>query len=1527
MNLEDFDKPKLMDIQDFSSPEPPAVTSNQKSNNNKALMSIAISGDEESGVEQYENSMYELQNFGISETIDGGTKKAQEEAVQSSEGVLVEDLLDRNIDDQTKLGMAEGFGKLKEAPPSTQELFIESNLIEDGGYTTEDAERVRSLGAKIIKPYWEYQSKLQLLANSRLENLETSTIETIGEALEYWLIPFAEGVHTRKVLNGLLETTKSGKTADLINIVLAGDSNIEIKELLKSLPFEARIEIDKAMLNVLKDNSGIIFTKDNQFVQKMFIEKHLLGEYSTTDQWIDNAAGVLTAIPIIGTVLKVGKTAVRSKALFRALDLKGKTVAGASAAASVGKVAAQFNPIKGWKMADESMKDPIAAEKLFDSTPQDVAVEFIGPKPATPSGVVDPIPARPKKPVGDEEVLKQADTSGQIEFTAEEKASAVKSVTSDFQNVVGIQIQNAMTQVFSVGGTINIKAAYTSGEAGWSSAKEAKEQVMLALRSRGVSDSEVVVLKREPSGYVKKDNGTWEKEAADAAEGTEDIGDYIVQVNYTTKTNPNDVSNWSGLDVKNNFMDRVGALVGVGKAGSFSRHLLDIHSMLNPILTMSANVVVDKGALISRRITDLGDDFTKTFKKMSSEEKSQVDDYIKKANLEGLEHTPVQLHSMGFTPEAIKALTSWRKTWDTVYWLKNADLVKNLRGQGYQSLRVGNNNLLVRKKSMEFNNKNVYNPETGELDNLSKAEMRKLYDEGGYVGQSRTVIDVDGVPVENVLVRNNTKSYAKGLRETDQILEYRKGYYEINYDAPIFIDKIVRGKNGEKLYTQAVGMARDNVEARLMLSKWAKAENKTLKEYGDIRPNKNNERMSADDDFDIQMAQGLISQRARGKRLQEPTQPFTSGLDNSLVQDPIDALTSSARSIGAKVPMRDWLSTAKTRFIDQYGDFLPEVNGVKTFPRSIEKLQTTGTGKSGTSKEIADARTTWEYINYMEGGYVNSLDDSIKGTFRAIGNIMGDAGYGKSQRVMEWMASGRGVTGTAKGTAFQLYLALNPLRQILVQSHQMVRLAAINPEYVLTEMMKDLAEVQGSRLTGESTELHKFVVNSGQLDMITRSNLLNDSLTEITHQASQGVLGKVKEVATRISRASQKGGFEFGESNNVITSLLSFRNQAIKNGDDLSDPAVLDNIYAQARNYTYNMTKAGDMPYNQNAAGIVMQFLQVPHKAMTQTLFNRALTNKQKASALTFDTVMFGVPAYWAADKWFGDVLPEDPVLNEAIKNGIEGMMFNSLLNLIADDYSELDWTSLSATSAQGFGDLFVRVTEEGIGGLVTKSPSGQLVFGNNPRISNAIKNIAIFSGAMPEYEPVELLDVVKGLVSMASGLSNGFKSRLALKTGQMVNSSGKVILEEVTTAEGLGLLWGLPPDRARKLYETEKVIYEKSKAFKDDMDLWYKELKRQMYLSGDNNDATESALKSFSAGWLVFGDDEPEARKYISGLIKRDLKTGNVYLIERLFKLSGITPPAEFKRIIGNTPLSEEEKKIFYDIADQTEIRKSGED
>ena len=47
----------------------------------------------------------------------------------------------------------------------------------------------------------------------------------------------------------------------------------------------------------------------------------------------------------------------------------------------------------------------------------------------------------------------------------------------------------------------------------------------------------------------------------------------------------------------------------------------------------------------------------------------------------------------------------------------------------------------------------------------------------------------------------------------------------------------------------------------------------------------------------------------------------------------------------------------------------------------------------------------------------------------------------------------------------------------------------------------------------------------------------------------------------------------------------------------------------------------------------------------------------------------------------------------------------------------------------------------------------------------------------------------------------------------------------------------------------------------------------------------------------------------------------------QKLFKLSGILPPSEYRRVVDNSPMSDELKKTHYKIADQIENRESGED
>ena len=86
-------------------------------------------------------------------------------------------------------------------------------VVSDGGEKNEEQAEVRAQMANYIKPYWDFTSQMQALTNSELEKLETSTLETIGEALEYWFIPFAYNTHSRNVLEGMLEVTKSGPSS------------------------------------------------------------------------------------------------------------------------------------------------------------------------------------------------------------------------------------------------------------------------------------------------------------------------------------------------------------------------------------------------------------------------------------------------------------------------------------------------------------------------------------------------------------------------------------------------------------------------------------------------------------------------------------------------------------------------------------------------------------------------------------------------------------------------------------------------------------------------------------------------------------------------------------------------------------------------------------------------------------------------------------------------------------------------------------------------------------------------------------------------------------------------------------------------------------------------------------------------------------------------------------------------------------------------------------------------------------------
>tara|TARA_R110000764_G_scaffold8017_8_gene27545 strand:+ start:536 stop:5068 length:4533 start_codon:yes stop_codon:yes gene_type:complete len=1489
MNLEDFSEDSDATFEDFESLEGEVTPNKAKSSiNNKALMNIALSENPEEAAKNYSSAMDEFETTGKSETLKSLEKQSQVELVKKAEETLIGELVNEEISDENKMTMAGGFTVLREdAAISTQEQYIDLVLTKENGSETAEQEAVLSSMIGLSQPYYQNKVDLQYLVNSYIGGLDFEFSSVYVDMLEL-MIPAAYNKQSAGVLGSLKESIEGEDTTGFMEFLFAGNSRMDMTRMIKNLPMEDRLPLQKLMLEAVNGEEGSIYLpKDNDFLKMEFMNSVVDGTYSTSDQITDNILSVLDFIPFVNLLSK------SPKFLSRLGDAGKSKVVGSPNPTSIGQTTLENNPLEGYRLVEDSMENEDVAKAVFGTDSKGVAVEALGPKPMTDSGIVAPIPShKPARAQADQETLDKANDSGQIYIQPEEKKQVFESIQTVLQDAVGLTLRPELMQV-GVGAGVEIKAVYTAGKTGFSSSEDAMAQALYSLRDTGIGVEDIKILKRTANGYES------------TAEGMEDLGDYIIQVQHKGVISSDMITNFTPLSVINNQADRIGSLAG-NVGGSGARMILDPASMLHKSLVMGASVADDAGKLITRKINDLGVGFSTPFRKMGDAEKTKVSNYIKKANLKGLEHTPTQLKSQGFSDSAISALTSFRTAWDTVYWLKNAEMVKNLKAQKYKSLKVGSENLLVRKTQMNFSNNRVYNPETKQLQTLQPDEMRKLYKDGGYVGKSRTPMNIDEENIANVLVKNDSKSYARVLNESDAVHEYRLGYYEVNYDAPIFIDKIIRNSKGEEIYTQAVGVARSVEEANLMRTKWAKAENKADDYYGVVRENKKNAPMSPDDQYDIARSMGTTTERARGKRLgEEPTQPFNGGVGDTLVQDPIDALTDAARSIGDKVAMRDWLEISKARFVSQFGKYVPEVNGLKTFPTEMSGIKLSG---ETSSRGIADARTTWEYINSMENGYINTVDEWIKGGFNSIATAMGEKGNTRTEKAFRWAAGGRGLTTAIRGAGNALYIKLNPQRQYLVQSHQMVRLAAANSTYSVTKMIPDLVTVQKARVTGEPNELLDFVMDSGQLDAIKTNNLVKDSMMEITNQSKSGIKGALTTGYNTVERVSSKIGFEAGESNNIITTLLAFRDKAIKNGKDMSKPEDRDEVYALARNWGYGMNKANIMPYQENAASLIMQFLHVPHKGITQTTTNRILTNKEKAKAMTLDIALFGVPTYWAADKWFADLLPEDPDIREALKIGMEGLIFNGMINSISDQYSELDFTSFSPTSGAGFADLAMSFLDgEGLIGLVSNSPSGSLFIGSNPRVSNFMVDIARFAGAMPEYPPITFSQLSTSFVSMSSGMSNAFNAIYSNEHGKVVNRANVPIDADVTSAESIGLLLGLPTKTSKKHWDTEEKIYLASESFRNDVKTHYSDITRMLGQTDENDlSANQRVLETMAFGFKVFNKNQTEALKVFKSLVARDAKKGDSFLIDRLYKMSNMMPYAEWKILVQGAPLTD---------------------
>lgn len=1569
-SLEEFQNTTPVSMGDFSlNVDDVAPVSNKPSNLNLAAHAAAFVEDPTQVLQAYDTSNAELDMSGKSAAAQELLSVAREKSVKSTQLALSNLLIDPTVSDEQKQAAALGALDTTNEMYNTNNILSRESLIAPAGREAIETETARVSLADSIGEINAVKREQQKMFNAEIAKSDPNMRETVEDVLNY-IMPFAQQNLTGSILNDI---RKGEKHSFAEAFTLLGDAKMDIKKAVENVPPEQRLEMTKSVINMINQHSAIAMPDDNDFARVDFLRTVLQqGYYEDGLKWVDNIVGVLDLTMVGGAAARALKGS--GKAATAAEDLVSNAtrdqVRTRVQPSTVSQNYKDTNPAKSTAAhelaaADESGE---AAQALYGTNRADAIGNDLAPEVAKVDGSIRNKTGRPEALFDGErtpspDVMDFVQNDGAIHYWEAEKRAMRARVVNDFEQAKGMNARKEMFTVDSLSDGVGIKAVYGPPQGGFQSADEAMAMARWSLREYGVDDSAITILQRQGADYVPvgaadlkygevvgsgrvqlKGQEPSLVTSTSASTGDKivqtDIGstftvrrkqDFLVQVESKYKFNPGDVAAWSEADVKYNIFDRVNAFKGTSGAGSFQRHILDAHSMLHPNITLGANVVVDKAAGLEKELLKVGDSFAESYKKLPRARQEFLEQTIKDANAQGLDLNYNKLVADGATPSEIATLKEWRGYWDTIYHLENKDMVKTMRARGFHEFvdEVSDTRLFVKpvSRNQVAGDAKVYNYADDTITTMRADEVAELYARDGTLARMRQPMSLGDDAAEFIVSQNSVgKNYLRALTDDSQVLNYRKGYYSVNYKDPQFIVKVVQNSRGETLYEKAVATAGNMADADMMVRRMSATDGGKYYRRGDIKKMD----MRSNDYWDLQQAGGRSAQKVRGKRLEDATSTVSDPSMNNIM-GPVESMVSSARSISNRVAMRDMMEATKARFMSQFDEYLPTGQyGQKVLPGNIDDIKYRG-GHTPSQKKLADARTTFEYIKYLEDGYINAIDDGYKATLKALSDVAGSVGLSKAERGLGWMSEARGPSAMAKNLAFNMYLATHPFRQMIIQSHQAIQLIANFPRWILGGRAAPQVSVltafqlgiepsqvilRGAGLSLEEAKvMYRQFQRTGQTASIDKQNLIRGSLGDL---ADTVVGGKIKKWAFMPLTGMRRIGFDAGENVNTMTSWLAHRDQAIREGKDFSRADVQDMVSGLARNYTYNMNAAGDMPYNQNALAALFQFMQVPHKAMTQMLFNRALTPAQRLRLIGFNTFMYTLPPA-AMYSLFGDILPDDPEVRDAVVQGMEGLVLNKLIETASGEESRIDFSGLSPADMFGTYDFIHSLFTTDVGTVIASTPSGQLFFGNNPRVTNFARTAAKYFNLSDDYQdPKSFGDVAHDFASLSSGYSNGFKAAYALHYQRKQSSAGGVTDSNVTRPEAIAQVFGFGTlDEAQKRYVSD-ATYKKTKAFEDDVKLYYRELKRHVTRNGITPGEVEYTTKMLAEAWRVWGNDDYQARQIIAAELKKDAQAGDSRMYQSVMKATGVMNHNEVKGLIKAIPgYAEDKRKAMSDTVD----------
>lgn len=986
--------------------------------------------------------------------------------------------------------------------------------------------------------------------------------------------------------------------------------------------------------------------------------------------------------------------------------------------------------------------------------------------------------------------------------------------------------------------------------------------------------------------------------------------EYMVVIKHEEKALLSDADAMTSPDIRNNFLDRVFAnYTGPSLAdmnwGSLQSHLFDAASMFkSKFINRAASNAVDKTSKLEQLMLRDAKQFSKTFDGLDKAEKNKFGEWIIKADREGLKLDPAQARIDGWTDRMLSAHAQWRAQWDRVYVLENADKVKTEKSRGssmWVRPETGESQLVKvippnqMNKHFEGGLVEVYDSSTETFKKMSYDEVKAWRDNGGSFVETRRPVQTENGVIRVILSDDKPgKSYTRAIRDDEKLLDYREGYFARNYKDEYFIRKSIVDDKGKHLYWKAVGSARSAKEAEVLNRKFYQFDKDAKEGTYVIGKDIKGSDAHADAMHDLNTARGRSAQRMRGEELKKDLS--ADSFEMSTTANPMEALVHSIRSISRRTSMRDWIETSKTRAMKRYSHLYPRDPNttLPMYPSKASDIRNRDVGLAD-EWEIADARTLFNYIRSMEDGYTNLIDDGWKGLLNFTANTL--APYSSiAERAVRAVADSKGIVAASRSVTASLVLFSHTFRQLVVQPMQSLQLIGVmHPVWTFGQSMPQMAFMISKyagidvsdkmlKLAGWTREEYNTVFkafdSTGQLAAVDKQNLVRGVLGDMADRATASTFRKVLTSPIHIAR---RAGIDTGEMVNSLVTYLAFADQAKRAGKSLADPRVAEEVSSAARNFSGNMNEAGDLPYNHNIFSIPMQFAQIGHKMIMNMTFNQHLTGWQKTRLGLTNLAVFGIPMQAMYEKGIEPKLPEDMALREVVKEGLLNWAANESINMAFDSDTRLDiagsaspFSSSLLTTIYGFISTDIMTT-------LSKSPSGGLIFGGNPRIQTFVNELSQWIVPKPDMAPADYRTVAIAGAKMFSGASAAFKSAYIFQTGQTLTAKGVTSDYKADYVAAVAAIFGIRTEDEVKMAAFNTLNFQ-DKEYKEDIKKTYDIFARQVALHGSSTSDPESIKQGFAIGLSIYGST-PEFWNEWQNHVNKGAKRGDFSALEKVYE------------------------------------------